>query len=222
MTRFGLYFQSYSSTWAPVDQLRGLYDRGLASGPFSELTVGTRPDCVPEPVVELLAEYENPGREVWVELGLQSCRDETLIRVKRGHSVKSFDEAARRLSDARLKFTAHVMYGLPGETAKDFLSTVDHVVASGASGIKFHDLLIVPGTELFREWSSGRLAPVDPQEYVESVAQAITRLPSDLVVWRVCSDPENRQASERVPGEKWAKNVFLQRLRSLVVKQISG
>ena len=215
---FSLYFQSYSSTWAPPATLRRIYDEALALAPFVELTVGTRPDCVPEAVADLLGEYQTLQREVWVELGLQSCHDETLTRIHRGHTASAFIDAASRLRNRGLPFTAHVMYGLPGEGKVEFLETVRFVLAQGASGIKFHDLLLVPGTELHKEWAVGRLLPVDPWEYLDAAAEAITLLPPDVVVWRVCSDPEDRQGPVS-PGEKWPKNRFLNLLREEVLKR---
>lgn len=94
---FSLYFQAFSSTWAPVPTLRDTFDRGLAEAAFVELVVGTRPDCLPDDVIDLLAGYRHDRREVWVELGLQSSRDETLDRIHRGHDVHSFVDAAGRL-----------------------------------------------------------------------------------------------------------------------------
>lgn len=216
--KFSLYFQAFSSTWAPVETLARVYDEGLAQGDFVELAVGTRPDCVPDPVVDLLASYRTVDREVWVELGLQSSCDATLLTVGRGHDAAAFSQAAARLRRAGLPFTAHVMYGLPGEGKTAFLDTVQFALAAGASGLKFHDLLLVPGTVLFQEWESGRLLPVDPEAYLDAVAEALVGLPPNIVVWRVCSDPENRRGVPS-PGEKWPKNRFLNQLSAEVRKR---
>jgi radical SAM protein (TIGR01212 family) len=215
---FSLYFQSFSSTWAPVETLRRVYDTGLAEEPFVELTVGTRPDCIDPAVADLLASYRTPAREVWVELGLQSSRDATLARIGRGHDVGAFRRAAALLRDRGLPFTAHLMYGLPGESKGEFLDSVAFAVAEGASGIKLHDLILVPGTALYGEWQAGRLDPVDPEAYLDAAAEALARLPAHVVVWRVCSDPEDRKGPA-IPGEKWPKNRFLNRLKAEVVKR---
>lgn len=215
---FSLYFQSYSSTWAPVEQLRRLYDRGLSLGSFVDLSVGTRPDCLPEPVADLLASYQTPEREVWVELGLQSARDSTLTRINRGHGVQAFRDAAASCRARGLPFTAHVLYGLPGEDGAAFGESVALALDEGASGLKLHDLLLVPGTSLYRDWESGLLKPVDPEAYLEAAAEALVRVPPEVVVWRVCSDPENRK-DFRPPGEKWTKNQFLNRLKAEVLKR---
>lgn len=216
--KFGLYFQSFSSTWAPVDDLRRIYDRGLEAAPFVELTVGTRPDCLPLPVVDLLASYQGPQREVWVELGLQSSRDDTLARVRRGHDVASFREATGRLRERGLQFTTHVLFGLPGEGIRDFVETVRFALAEGTSGLKFHDLLLVPGTALHRDWQRGLVASVDPEAYLEACVQALLLVPEHVVVWRTASDPEDRKAPP-VPGAKWPKNRFLTRLRAETQKR---
>ena len=215
-TRFSLYFQSFSSTWAPVETLRQVYDEALTEGPFVDLTVGTRPDCLPDPVVDLLVSYQTCDRDVWVELGLQSCRDETLRRINRGHNVQAFKDAASRLRERSIPFTTHIMFGLPGEGKAEFLETVGLAVSEGTSGLKFHDLLLVPGTALYRDWELGTLLPVDPEDYLDGVATALAGLPPGMVVWRVCSDPQDRQ-SPQPPGTKWSKNRFLQRLSDEVL-----
>jgi len=219
--KFSLYFQAYSSTWAPVKDLRSLYDRGLARAPFVELAVGTRPDCVPDEVADLLAGYQTPAREVWVELGLQSCRDETLVRIGRGHDVESYRKAAGRLRERGLKFTTHVMYGLPGETTADFLATLRLALDEKTSGLKFHDLLLVPGTRLHSQWQRGEVSPVEPEAYFKALVEALVLVPPHVVVWRVCSDPEDRRGPVS-PGEKWPKNQLLNRLRVAVASASSA
>lgn len=215
--RFSLYFQSFSSTWAPVPVLRRIYDEGLACGDFVELTVGTRPDCVPDPVADLLASYQQQDREVWVELGLQSSRDETLARIRRGHGVGAFHHAAARLRRRSVLFTAHVMFGLPGEGVPEFLDTVRYALDQGASGLKFHDLLLVPGTALAEEGQGVPPPRVDQEVYLEAVASALSFVPASTVVWRVCSDPEDRRLG--AGPQKWSKNRFLGRLKDEVVKR---
>jgi radical SAM protein (TIGR01212 family) len=218
--KFSLYFQSYSSTWAPVETLRRTYDEALSAGSFVELTVGTRPDCIPPPVVDLLASYQNGEREVWVEMGLQSSLDATLARINRGHSVAAFTAASSLLRARDLPFTAHVMYGLPGEGREEFLDTVKFAIDQGASGLKFHDLILVPGSALHAQWTRGQVQPVDPEAYLDAAAAALMMVPPSVVVWRVCSDPENRK-DVPAPGQKWPKNRFLNRLCAEIVKRRS-
>lgn len=216
--KFSLYFQSFSSTWAPVERLRSVYNQGLSRGDFVELVVGTRPDCIPETVADLLVSYRSADRDVWVELGLQSSRDDTLARIDRGHTAADFARAAERLASRKLPVTAHLMFGLPGESADDFRASVRFALDAGVRGLKFHDLILVPGTRLHEEWRAGRLSPVDPEAYLDAVASVVADLPPDIVVWRVCSDPEDRTA-EPAPGKKWPKNRFLNRLSAEVRKR---
>lgn len=219
--KFSLYFQSYSSTWAPVETLRRVYDEGLAAGDFVELTVGTRPDCVPGPVVDLLASYQSLDRDVWVELGLQSAHETTLQTIRRGHTVEDYRQAAHRLKSRGIPFTVHVLYGLPGEGKQEFLDTVQEALISGASGLKFHDLILVPGTAMHRRCQDGELNPVDPEDYLDAVVEALLLVPPEVVIWRTASDPEDRQGTQ-APGSKWPKNRFLNRLRDEVVKRRRG
>jgi len=169
-------------------------------------------------VVDLLASYQTVEREVWVELGLQSSQEVTLERVGRGHGVEAYRQACARLRERGLRFTTHVMFGLPGEGKEAFLDTVALALAEGTSGLKFHDLLLVPGTRLYSEWEAGLVSPVDPEDYLDAVASALVLVPPGVVVWRVTSDPEDRRGPLS-PGQKWPKNRFLNALAAEVRKR---
>lgn len=207
---FLLYFQAFSSTWAPVEKLRALYDRGLACAPFRELIVSTRPDCITPGVADLLASYRQKGLDVWCELGLQSCHDETLKRTNRGHTSQDYADAAALLNSRGIKVAPHLIYGLPGETLDDFLATVQFAVDQGLAGIKFHQLLIPPGTALYQDWQAGRILPVDPKAYLEALVRGLELLPPETVILRINADYSGRE--DDLPGEQWPKNLLFNRL----------
>ncbi len=179
------YFQAYTNTYADVAQLRALYDQALAVEGMIGLSVGTRPDCVPPAVLDLLAEYHDRGMEVWLELGLQSAFDESLARVNRGHGLKEYmytTRAARRLN---IPVCTHLIVGLPGEEAWHARETLDIVLDIGTDGLKLHPLHVVKGTQLANEWRRGEYAPLSQEAYVDIAADLIERTPWDIVYHRV-------------------------------------
>lgn len=208
---FLLYFQAYTSTWAPVSTLRELYDTALAMEEFKEFIVSTRPDCFGEDVADLLASYCMENREIWVELGLQSSSDKTLDRVNRGHNAKEFQEAVNRARQRGIKTVAHLIFGLPGEGLLDILKSVDFVVSQKVDAIKIHNLHIPQGAPLYREYKSGELAFPSMERHMDYCISALERIPEDMVIMRLTNDtPKQRQAT---PGDFWNKSLFYDRLR---------
>jgi len=184
---FIAYFQAFTNTYAPVERLERLYREALSVEGVVGLSIGTRPDCVPDAVLDLL---ERLAREthVWVEYGLQSAHDETLRRVHRGHAVADFDDAVRRTQGRGLFVCAHLILGLPGETPAMMRATADHVAAFGIDGVKTHHLHVVRGTNLEQEWRSGKVETLSLEAYASLAADTLERLPPWCVLQRFCGD----------------------------------
>ena len=134
--KFIAYFQSYSNTYGSPADLKRYYDEALSQPDVIGLAVGTRPDCVPDPVLELLASYQEKGYEVWLELGLQSSFDQTLDAINRGHGFAEYADAVTRAKKHGLKLCTHLIMGLPGEKPEDTLFSFDKVVDLGVDAIK--------------------------------------------------------------------------------------
>lgn len=200
---FLAYFQAFSNTAAPVDQLRALYTEALAVPGVVGLCVGTRPDCVPDPVLDLLQEL---AREhyLWLELGLQSLHDPTLQRIRRGHDVACFVNAVRRAHGRGLPVCAHVILGLPGETRAMMLETVDGLARLGVEGIKLHLLHVLEGTELAEDYRRGDVPVMTQDDYVEMVADVLERLPAQMLIHRLTGDgPRERLLAPLWSLKKW-------------------
>jgi uncharacterized protein len=132
---FILYFQPYSNTNAPVEELKRTYDTGLALAAFRGLNVATRPDCIDDAKARLLASYRDTGLEVWVELGLQTIHDATLRRIGRGHTAEDFHRAYAVLKGYGLNVAAHLIFGLPGEESAQIMETVQAMAGLGIDGV---------------------------------------------------------------------------------------
>jgi len=183
--RFIAYFQAYTNTYAHVDELRALYDAALAAPGVMGLAIGTRPDCVPPPVLDLLAEYQACGHEVWLELGLQSSFDATLARVNRGHGFAEYEAAARAARARGIPLCCHLIVGLPGEDESHCHVSLDRVLAVGVDGLKLHPLHVVKHTRLAIEWKRGEYAPLSEADYVRIAADLIERTPWKVVFHRL-------------------------------------
>lgn len=186
--KFIAYFQAYTNTYAPVGRLRELYDESLVDPRVIGLSVGTRPDCLPDEVVSLLGEYSR-DMHTWVEVGLQSASDATLERMRRRHGVGEFVEAVERLKAAGDIFVcAHVILGLPGETRDEMLRSARLLSDLGVDGVKVHLLHVLRNTELEEMHKAGRLRVFEMTEYVQLVCDYLERLRPDMVIQRLTAD----------------------------------
>lgn len=183
--RYLAYFQAYTNTYASVDRLASLYDEALAHPDVIGLSIGTRPDCAPDEVLDLLGAYQGRGHEVWLELGLQSASDDSLRRVNRGHGFAEYCDAVRRARRRGLQVCTHLIVGLPGEHPDDSLVSLRRVLDQGVDGIKIHPLHVVRGTRLAGQWRSGEYQPLTLEEYAQVAAEMVRRCPPELVFHRL-------------------------------------
>jgi hypothetical protein len=185
--RFIAYFQSYSNTYAPVEQLKMLYDDALAVKDVVGLIVGTRPDCLPEDTLDLLASYAERCY-FWLELGLQSPLDRTLAAIGRGHDLASFTDAVDGCRTRGIRVCAHVILGLPGENREVMLSGAEFLNRAGVGGVKIHLLHVMRGTRLATRYLDGGVRMLDRDEYVGLVCDFLERLDPGIVVQRLTGD----------------------------------
>lgn len=183
--RFIAYFQAYTNTYAAIDRLRALYDEALAEPDVIGISVGTRPDCVPPAVLDLLAGYRDAGHEVWLELGLQSAFDATLARVNRGHGFTEYAQAVAAARGRGLPVCTHLIAGLPGEDAGHVHASLDRVLELGVEGLKLHPLHVVRHTILARQWRRGEYVPLSLAGFVTLAADLIERTPWAIPYHRV-------------------------------------
>lgn len=203
--RFIAYFQAYTNTYAHVDELRALYDTALAAPDVIGLAIGTRPDCVPPPVLDLLEEYRDRGHEVWLELGLQSSFDVTLVRVNRGHGFAEYQSATRAARARGIPVCCHLIVGLPGEDASHSHVSLDRVLEVGVDGLKLHPLHVVKHTKLAIEWKRGEYTPLAEADYVHIAADLIERTPWEVIYHRVTgTSPADILLAPAWCAKKWA------------------
>lgn len=203
--KFLAYFQSYTNTYDDVQNLKELYDRALSVENVIGLSIGTRPDCVPDEVLDLLVDYQKQGYIIWLELGLQSAFDESLARVNRGHGWREYEDATIRARSRGLNVCTHLIAGLPGEKLNDTLKSLEKVINLGTDGIKVHPLHVVKGTQLAREWKAGLYQPLAFNDYVDLVVRMLELLPKDIIVHRLSGTAsEDILLAPKWCGKKWS------------------
>ncbi len=203
--RFIAYFQAYTNTYADVEQLSVLYRQALAEPDVVGLSIGTRPDCVPDRVLDLLMEFQDQGHEVWLELGLQSISDRTLERVNRGHGFAEYRDAVERSRRRGLPVCTHLIVGMPGEGRREAMESLEAVIDLGIDGLKLHPLHVVKGTALANEWRRGEYSPMGLYRYLSIAADMIEHTPPEVLYHRVTGTA----ASDILLAPEWCSKKWM-------------
>lgn len=197
------YFQAYTNTYAPVEELRRKYNEAIEKEGVVALAIATRPDCLDEDVLDLLEEM-NKKLYVWVELGLQTSNDETAKKINRGYMLETFDEAISNLKKRNIDTVVHAIFGLPGETKEDMINTIDYIAHSGAMGIKIHLLHLMKNTALVKEYEMGNLEFLSQEDYIDLITKSVSMLPEEMIVHRLTGDaPRNELIGPMWSLKKW-------------------
>jgi uncharacterized protein len=186
--KFIAYFQSFTNTYASASHLKKLYDEALNHPRMVGLSVGTRPDCIDEEILDMIRLYREEYL-VWMEYGLQSAHDKTLRTINRGHSAACFERAVHLTHDAGLNICAHVILGLPGEDRRMMLETARFLASLPVQGIKIHSLYVIRGTPLARLYEAGAFRCLERDEYANLVVDFLELLPPEMVIQRLTGDP---------------------------------
>lgn len=218
------YFQAYTNTYADIKLLKQIYDQALSEPNVIGLSVGTRPDCVPDSVLALLAGYQQQGYEVWLELGLQSAFDETLAKVNRGHSVAEYIDAIKRAQQYDLKVCTHLIIGLPDESLAMSLASHRRVIELGTDGLKLHPLHVVKNTRLAIQWRKGQYHALDFKDYINTASVMVQRTPTSIIFHRLTATaPEKLLLAPTWCKQKWkVLNAIYEQLSSTNTKQGSS
>ena len=188
--RFIAYFQPFTNTYAPVTQLRRLFEEATAPADVVALSVATRPDCLGEEVLDLLSEL-NAKKPVWVELGLQTIHPRTAAYIRRGYDLPVYDNAAKALRDRGIQVITHLILGLPGESHADMLQSVRYAGAR-SNGIKLQLLHVLRGTDLHRDWENGTFETLGLEAYADLLCDCLEVLPPHVVIHRMTGDGDKK------------------------------
>lgn len=209
------YFQAYTNTYAELDRLVSLYEEALRVPDVVGLVIGTRPDCMPDNLLDYLEEL-NRRTFLIVEYGVESANDETLLRINRGHTFRQSCEAIRRTADRGIRVGAHVILGFPWEPFDELMRQAEEIGRLPLTTLKLHQLQIIRGTQLAREYAEHPWSVPTAEEYIDLVLHYISRLPYGLVMERFVS----QSPPEMVIAPQWGlkNHEFANLLRNRMVK----
>ena len=189
--RYIAYFQSFTGTYAPVERLKALYTAALEPDDVVGIAIGTRPDCLGDDVIALLAHLRH-RKYVSVELGLQTIHESTADYIRRGYDSGVYYDAVKRLKAAGIEVVTHIILGLPGETPQMAVETTRAAVAAGTDGVKFHLLHVLKNTDLEQEYLAGRFTCLELPQYAAILKDCLAVLPPHVVVHRITGDGAKR------------------------------
>jgi radical SAM protein (TIGR01212 family) len=181
------YFQAYTNTYAPVEELREYYELILQQPGVVGLSIATRPDCLPDDVLDYLAEL-NTRTYLWVEMGLQTIHEETSRLINRAHDTRCYEEAVQKLRARGIRVCAHIIHGLPQETHAMMLDTVQAVGNMDVQGIKIHLLHLMRKTPMVKQYEAGLLRFLEKDEYVGLIVDSLEILPTEMIIHRLTGD----------------------------------
>ncbi|MBD3824462.1 MAG: TIGR01212 family radical SAM protein [Epsilonproteobacteria bacterium] len=182
--KFLVYFQSFTNTYAPFETLKALYDKALTFDDVVGLSIGTRSDCLEDKTLAYLAELSKT-KEIWIEFGIQSIYDETLLKINRGHDSANVQEAIKKAKSYGLNVCGHLIFGLPDETQEMMLKTAQAAYDLGIDSVKYHPLYVVKKTALANEYLRGDFTPISEALYLDTLTKALLMKPENVSVQRV-------------------------------------
>ncbi len=192
VNKFVAYFQAFTNTYGPVDILRKIYYQVLEDPDIVGLAIATRADCLSDEVLDLLEELAKIT-DLWIEIGMQSIKEDTIDYINRGYSHNYLDQKLETLRKRNIKFLLHVIFGLPGEDEKDMLASIDYVNKSGAFGIKIHSLYIQNDSGLYKKYLADDFPILTKDQYTDLVVKALEILNDDIVVHRITGDGDKNK-----------------------------
>lgn len=195
------YFQSYTNTFLPVEELRKMYYEAINFPNVKVLSIATRADCFNEEIYNLLSEL-NEKIEVWIELGLQSSNEKTRNNMNIGYSTKTFENCVKKLKELNIKTIFHIIFGLPNETEIDYKNTIDYVNTQKPWGIKIHSLYIQNDCELYEEYLKNNFKVITWDAYINALIMAIENLDKNIIIHRLTGDGDK----EKLVAPLWSKD----------------
>ena len=189
--KYMAYFQSFTNTYATVEVLRRKYLEAISPDYIVGLAIGTRPDCLGADVVELLKEI-HAIKPVSVELGLQTIHENSAQYIRRGYVNRVYTDAVRQLKAAGIEVGTHIILGRPGETAEMMAQPPTAAVDAGTDGVKFHLLHVLRGTDLEKDYLTGKFTCLSLEEYGQCLQLCLQQLPPSVVVHRITGDGAKR------------------------------
>lgn len=185
--KFIAYFQSFTNTYAPCEYLEKIFNRVIACDDVVAVSIGTRPDCLPDDILDML-ERINKIKPVWVELGLQTSKDASVRYIRRCYENSVYEKAVHNLKTRGITVITHIILALPDETKEDMVNSVEYAVKCGTDGIKLQLLHILKDTDLYEDYKQGKVRVLTLEEYTDILFDCIRHIPENVVIHRITGD----------------------------------
>lgn len=187
-TKYIAYFQAYTNTYSDVDTLKSMYDQAVNFPDVQGLMIGTRPDCLNEETVQLISSYKNDDFELWVEIGMQSCHNNSLDYLHRCHTHEDTVASLKLLDNYGISSCVHIILGIPGESWVDMMTTANMLSSLPVNGVKIHHLHVLKKTELEKLYHKGEVPLLSISRYSSLICDFLERIPPDILVHRLSGD----------------------------------
>lgn len=185
--KFMSYFQAYSNTYRPVNELEQIYKSSLNHPDVVGISIGTRPDCIDDEKLKLISSFKD-DYYTWLEYGLQSSLDKTLNLINRGHDFDCFKRAVEKTKKYGINVCAHVILGLPGETHEDMMKTAEELAKLQVEGVKIHMLCVLENTKVAKMYEEGKISLMEEEDYISTVCDFLEILPSETTIHRLAGN----------------------------------
>lgn len=197
------YFQNFTNTYGDLNRLQQQWHSALASTDVVGIAIGTRPDCLSDECLEILAQMAEKTF-VQLELGFQTFKEESIKYIRRGFENQVYCDAVARLHQAspKIHVVTHVIFGLPGETSEEMMDSVKFAIKAGTDGIKIMNLYVLQGTDLAKDYAEGKFKVLEMEEYVNLLKQALSLVPQNIILHRLNGDPPKSQ----LIAPKWVED----------------
>ena len=193
--KFMSYFQAYTNTYKPVNELEKIYKSALNHKDVVGISIGTRPDCVDDDKLKLISDISK-DHYTWIEYGLQSSKDETLKFINRGHDFNCFLKAYEKTKEYGINTCVHVILGLPNETHDDMMKTAQELAKLEVDGVKIHMLCVLQDTKLAKLYEQGKITLLSEQDYITTVVDFLEVLPSKTTIHRLAGNGLKKELIE--------------------------
>jgi len=187
-TKYIAYFQAYTNTYAQVNKLKKLYDIALGVKDITGLMIATRPDCLSDDILNMIAGYKRDDFELWLEIGMQSMHEKSMQSLNRGHSYQKTRETIIKAADKGIPVCVHIILGIPGESWEDMMKTAREISSLPVLGVKIHHLHIIKNTRLEQYFNQKLIKTLSFREYVSCICDFIERLGYDILIHRLMGD----------------------------------
>ncbi len=218
-TKYIAYFQAFTNTYSSIENLKSLYDKAVCVKDVIGLMIATRPDCLSDEILDLIAGYSRKGFELHLEIGMQTIHDKSLALLNRGHSYKDTKDAVFRAHERGIIVCLHVILGIPGESWDEMMNTAKEISSLPVKGVKIHHLHVIKGTKLEEYYNEGRAGVLNFKEYISIVCDFLERLRPDIMIHRLIGD-RNIQ-SLIAPGWAVHKGTVLKAIEDEFAKRCS-